>query len=250
MSGTETETGKRRVALVTGGAKRVGRAIVTRLAERGCDVAFTYLSGESEARELQNTLRQSVRKAFAVRADLTDPLSAVAMIGELIESEFGRLDVLVNNASLYEPDRLGDVALEQSRRHWAIHFESPLLLCQRFSPLLRQAGGHVVNMLDLLAERPRPEYLTYCASKAGLWNLTLSLARELAPQVTVNGIAPGAVAWPENFPDADRQKYLGRVPLGRAGTPEDVARLVYFLCTGGGYLTGQIIRLDGGRSIT
>jgi pteridine reductase len=252
MSNVETTSasGGRPVALVTGGAKRVGRAIVMRLAEGGYDVAFTYLSGESEARELQNTLRQLGCKAGGVRADLTDPQAAVTAIGNFIDREFGRLDVLVNNASLYEPDRLGAVSLEQSRRHWAIHVESPLLLCQHFASQLRQGGGHVINMLDLLAERPRPEYLTYCASKAGLWNLTLSLARELAPQVTVNGIAPGAVAWPVNFPDADRQKYLARVPLGRAGTPEDVAQLVYFLCTGGAYVTGQIIRLDGGRSIT
>jgi pteridine reductase len=247
---TKSASGGRRVALVTGGAKRVGRAVVMRLADGGYDVAFTYLSGEAEARELQNTLGQLGRKAVGVRADLTDPPGAVETIGDSISREFGRLDVLVNNASLYEPDRLGDVTLAQSRRHWAIHVESPMLLCQHFAPLLREAGGHVINMLDLLAERPRPQYLTYCASKAGLWNLTLSLARELAPQVTVNGIAPGAVAWPANFPEADRQKYLQRVPLGRPGTPEDVAQLVYFLCTGGTYLTGQIVRLDGGRSIT
>jgi pteridine reductase len=136
------------------------------------------------------------------------------------------------------------------RRLMAIHYESPLLLAQAFEALLRQARGHVVNMVDLLAERPWPQYMPYCASKAALANLTLSLARELAPDVTVNGIAPGVVEWPPDYPEAEKQKYLKRVPLSRAGTPQDVANLVHFLATGGSYITGQIIRLDGGRSIT
>jgi len=124
-----------------------------------------------------------------------------------------------------------------------------MLLCQAFAPLLRASGGHVVNMVDLLAERPWPQYLAYCASKAGLWTLTLGLARELAPEVTVNGIAPGVVEWPDDYPEEERQKYLKRVPLARAGTPQDVANLVEFLCTAGRYITGQTIRLDGGRSV-
>ena len=120
----------------------------------------------------------------------------------------------------------------------------------RFAPLLRTAKGRVINMVDLLAERPWPQYMAYCASKAALANLTLSLARELAPEVTVNGIAPGVVEWPADYPEAEKEKYLKRVPLGRAGTPQDVANLVHFLATEGSYITGQIIRLDGGRSIT
>src|SRR6185369_5639982 len=114
-----------------------------------------------------------------------------------------------------------------------------LLLCQKFQPLLRAARGHVINMIDLLAERPWPQYMAYCASKAALANLTLSLARELAPEVTVNGIAPGVVEWPNDYPQAERDKYLKRVPLNRPGTPQDVANLVHFLATGGSYMTGQ-----------
>ncbi len=165
-------------------------------------------------------------------------------------AEFGRLDVLVNSASLYHQASLAQTSLEASRRLWAIHVESPMLLCQRFEAQLRKSQGSVINMLDLLAERPWPKYLAYCASKAGLWNLTLGLARELAPEVTVNGIAPGVVEWPSDYPESEKQKYLKRVPLGRAGTPGDVAEAVHFLCTAGRYITGQIIRLDGGRSIT
>src|SRR4029079_11960237 len=134
--------------------------------------------------------------------------------------------------SLYQPSALDQTNLEQMRRLMAIHFESPLLLAQALAPRLRAAKGHIINMVDLLAERPWPQYLSYCASKAALWNLTLGLARELAPEVTVNGIAPGVVEWPEGFPQAEREKYLKRVPLGRAGTPEDVAETVHFLATG------------------
>lgn len=239
-----------RVALVTGGAKRVGRAIALALSEAGFDIAFTYLSSDSDAEDLKTKLQAAGRNCVAVRADLTDPATSVASIYDAVSSGFGRLDVLVNNASLYLPGGLKSAELETMRRLWAIHVESPLLLCQRFEPLLRASRGHVVNMVDLLAERPWPSYLAYSASKAALWNLTLGMARELAPEVTVNGIAPGVVEWPRDYPQAQRDKYLKRVPLARAGTPNDVATTVRFLCSEGSYITGQIIRLDGGRSIT
>jgi pteridine reductase len=238
-----------RVALVTGGARRVGRAIVERLAQSGYDIAFTYLSSHDEAEELAGQIRATGRYCIAIEADLTKPSTAVAQIASHIEP-VGRLDVLVNNASLYKPGGLEDPILPDSTRLWAIHAEAPLLLCQRFEKLLRAGRGHVINMVDLLAERPWPKYLAYCASKAALWNLTLGLARSLAPEVTVNGIAPGVVEWPDDYPPQERDNYLKRVPLARAGTPQDVANLVHFLCTGGQYITGQIIRLDGGRSIT
>jgi len=239
-----------RVALVTGGARRVGRAIVERLAEAGFDIAFTYLGSEGDAQELSNDLQAQGRACLTIKADLTDPATSVAIIGDAVAKRFGRLDVLINNASLYLPADLAHAELSSSRRMWAIHVEAPMLLCQRFAPMLRSAKGHVVNMVDLLAEKPMPGYLPYSASKAGLWNLTLGLARELAPDVTVNGIAPGVVEWPENYPQSDKEKYLKRVPLGRAGTGRDVAEAVHFLCTRGSYMTGQILRLDGGRSIT
>lgn len=238
------------MALVTGGAKRVGRAIVERLASAGFDVAFTYLGSEAEAFALRDALVARGRRAVAVRADLTTPEEAVDRIRGAFGGTFDRLDVLVNSASLYERGGLTDATTERSRRLWAIHVESPMLLCRAFEPMLRASRGHVVNMVDLLAERPWPEYMVYCASKAGLWNLTLGLARALAPEVTVNGIAPGVVEWPDDYPEAEREKYLKRVPLGRPGSPDDVAEMVVFLCTGGSYVTGQIIRLDGGRSIT
>lgn len=237
------ETAEKRVALVTGGAKRVGRAIVETLAGEGFSVVFTYNSSEAEAAELARRL-----DAQAIKADLSDPVAASKEIRATFAG--GRLDVLVNNASLYHPARLAETTPDLMRRLMAIHYEAPLLLAQAFEPMLRASRGHIINMLDLLVERPWPRYMPYCASKAALANLTLSLARELAPEVTVNGIAPGVVEWPPDYPEAEKQKYLKRVPLQRPGTPQDVANLVHFLATGGAYITGQIIRLDGGRSIT
>jgi len=242
-----SQTNPPRVALITGGAIRVGKAIALHLADAGFDIALTYLNNGQAAKDLAREIEGKSRRCAAIRADLCEPAAAVEAIYAQFTASFQRLDVLVNNASLYEPDASGDSS--QTRRLWAIHVESPLLLCRRFAPMLQSAGGCVVNMLDLAAERPMPGYLSYCASKAGLWNLTLGLARELAPGVRVNGIAPGVVEWPADLPMEKREQYLRRVPLGRAGTPQDVAEAVHFLCIGANYVTGQILRLDGGRSI-
>jgi len=239
-----------KIALVTGGAVRVGRAIVLKLAEAGYDIAFTYLSSEAEAKNLCAEVANLGRRAVAIRADLAELPSSIEKIGIEYRANFSQLDLLVNNASIYAPSGLDDVTLPAIRRMWAIHAEAPLLLCREFRRELQSANGAVVNMVDLMAERPWPAYMAYCASKAALANLTLSLARELAPQVRVNGIAPGVVEWPADYPQTEREKYLKRVPLARAGTPQDVAEAVLFLARPGGCVTGQILRLDGGRSIT
>jgi NAD(P)-dependent dehydrogenase (short-subunit alcohol dehydrogenase family) len=241
-----------RLALVTGGAKRVGRATCLRLARAGFDVAFTYLSSDRDADGLSREVQSLGRRPLAIRADLTDPEAAAATVFDAFTRAFpaGRLDLLVNNASAYTPATLQQTTLATSRRLMAVHYESPLLLAQKFEPLLRAARGHIVSMSDLLASRPWPQYVPYCASKAALSNLTLSLARALAPDVTVNAIAPGVVEWPPGYPEAEKEKYLKRVPLARPGTPDDVADLVLFLATAGTYITGQILPLDGGRSIT
>jgi pteridine reductase len=242
-------TNEKGVALVTGAARRVGRAIALRLADEGFDIAFTYLTSAADAAELHDEIQKKGRSCVAISADLTDSQSAAETISRQVTAKFGRLDVLVNSASLYQPDAAPAQVTTQMRRLWAIHVESPLLLTRAFSPTLQSAGGSIINMLDLLAERPIPGYLAYCASKAGLWNLTLGVARELAPRVRVNGIAPGVVEWPADLPADKREQYLRRVPLGRAGTPNDVAGAVAFLSDGSSYITGQILRIDGGRSI-
>ncbi len=238
----------RKTALITGGAQRVGRAIVERLAAGGFDVVFTYRSSEDAARDLANRLDTDVRGCVAVEVDLANVAPFEKPLRAAVE-QFGRLDVLVNNASIYEPDPPApDGAFAE--RIFNVNVAAPVTLIEWFAPQLRASRGHIVNLLDILAEKPWPQYATYCASKAALWNHTLSFARALAPHVTVNGIAPGVVAWPEDYPEEERRKYLKRVPLDRPGTPEDVASLVHFLVTEGTYITGQVIRLDGGRSIT
>ena len=234
-----------RVALVTGGARRVGRAIVKRLAAAGFAVAFTYYASEDDAETLQAECG-----AWPIKADLTEPDASGEHIAEVLELFAGQLNLLVNNASTFTPGGLTDGSVKSLRLMQTLHVEAPLLLARRFAPMLRATRGHIVNLCDLLGERPAPAYLNYCTTKAALAAQTLGLARELAPEVTVNGIAPGVVDWPDDFPEDGRAAYLKRVPLGRAGTPADAAELVHFLATGGAYLNGQILRLDGGRSIT
>lgn len=235
------------IALITGAARRVGRAVALHLAEHGFDVAFTYRSSEREAMELRDLVVLRGRRALAIQADLACLPQAAETIGAHMGAFGSRLDLLVNNASLYLCDDLDDPT--QMARLWSIHVEAPLLLAHRLRQPLAAGGGCIINMVDLLASRPMKGYLRYCSSKAGLVSLTLGLARELAPAVRVNGIAPGVVEWPDDFPESEKASYLQRVPLARVGTPEDVANLVRFLATDGSYITGQIIGLDGGRAL-
>ena len=239
-----------RVALVTGGGKRIGRAIVERLAEAGFDIAFTYLHSADGAAEVVGALEKAGRQALAINADLSHPETVEKEVARVALDRFGRVDVLVNSASIYEPTPLQSVTLDRLRILMAIHCETPLMLCHALGPSLKANHGHMVNILDVIVSRPWPEYLGYCASKAALWNLTLGLAAELAPDVTVNGIAPSVVQWPEQASERYRERYLSRIPLARPGQPADVANAVHYLCTAGSYITGQILHVDGGYSIT
>lgn len=239
----------RRTALITGGARRVGRRIALHLAERGWDIAITYRASAAEASSLAERVEGLGGECVLAQADFTDPPAAAARVADVVSTRFARLDLLLHNASLYERGGLLETDHAQLRRLLAVHAETPVLLTQRLAPLLRSAGGSVIVMSDEQLDRPGPAYAAYSLSKAALENAVKSLARELAPQVTVNAISPGVVEWPDDMPPAARQKYLKRVPLARAGTPQDVANLVEFLCTTGRYITGQTIRLDGGRSV-
>ncbi len=240
---------ERRTALVTGGARRVGRAIVERLAEAGFEVAFTYNGSARAAWELSEELSHRGQRVRNKHIDLSAP-DAAHELADWARSSLGRVDVLVNNASLYLPDEPdAGASLELMTKLMNVNFVAPALLTTNLLQELKASGGVVVNMIDLLASRPWPKYSAYCASKAALQNFTLSAARKLAPEARAVGIAPGVVDWPDAMPDAARDAYLEKVPLARAGTPRDVANLVQFLATEGSYITGQIITLDGGRSI-
>lgn len=208
---------------------------------------FTYRTPGREVDSALSELASAGTRAQALQADLEHD-DAPRTIADWVKQATPRLDLLVNCASLYAPDDPQHL-VAQSRRFLRVNYESPVELTHQLGPLLIRSKGHVVNMVDLLAEKPMPSYSAYCASKAALASATLSLARQLAPDVTVNGIAPGVIEWPDDMPLEQREAYLVRVPLRRAGTPEDAAHLVHFLATEGTYIIGQIIRLDGGRSI-
>jgi len=232
-----------KTALITGAAHRVGRAIAIGLAQAGWNAAITYNVSRDEAEETVASIEKLGRKAIAIKADFTRPQKSAPAVKEAVHKRLGKIHLLVNNASIYLP---GDDP-DDARRMWAVHVETPLLLARAFAADLR-SGGRIVNMLDAMVQTPRPEYAAYCASKAGLWNLTLSLARQFAPHATVNGIAPGVVLWPKGYPKNLQQKYLRRVPLRQAGNPRQVVQCVLFFCQQD-YVTGQVVVLDGGRSL-
>jgi pteridine reductase len=237
------------VALVTGGARRVGRAIVGALADAGYDVMIHYHTSADDAQETSARVVSAGQQAAVCCGDLADP----AVGGRLVEAtvaRWGRLDLLVNNASIFEPDP--DVGFSQSswERTFQINTFAPAALAAAATEhLVRADRGQVINLCDIAAERPWRNYTAYCASKAALVNLTRALARRLAPRVRVNGVSPGIAVFPEDYDAVLRQKLIARVPLKRAGEPEDIASTVRFLATAADYITGQIINVDGGRSI-
>jgi len=237
-----------RVALVTGGARRVGRATCLALAEAGCDCLLTYRRSVDEAASLVDRIESMGRRAWAVEHDLEADDAAEALEAAVRERT-SRLDVLVHNASIFERTGWGRVTGASWRRHMRINAESPVLATQSLSDMLRaDGGGRVIHFVDIhVMGRPRRGYAAYNASKAALLEMTRTLALELAPEVTVNAIAPGVVAWAEGMSASEREAYLEATPLERAGTPGDAAKAVVFLARGADYVTGQVIRIDGGR---
>jgi pteridine reductase len=239
-----------KTVLITGAARRVGAAIARRMHAAGANIALHYrnsaAAAETLADELQNVRTGSVQTFKANLLDLKE-------IGKLIESaleSFGRLDILVNNASTFYPTPVGEITSEAWDDLMGTNVKAPLFLAQAAAPALRTTSGLIINMVDIHAFRPLKRYAVYCTAKAALGMLTHSLARELAPHVRVNGIAPGPVMWPEEPPDpAMKEKTISQTLLQRQGTPEDVARTALFFATEAPYITGQILAVDGGRSV-
>lgn len=237
------------VVLITGAARRVGAAMVRELHGAGARIAFTYRSSGAEADALAARLqKQRPDSALALPADVLDTDALPALIEQVL-GNFGRLDALINNASSFYPTPLGEI----TERDWAdligTNLKAPLFLTQAAAPELRKRRGAVINMVDIHAQRPLGRHLVYCAAKAGLAMLTRGLARELGPEVRVNGIAPGPILWPDaGMDEKQKQNIIRRTALQRAGTPEDVAALALYLLRDAPYVTGQIIAVDGGRS--
>jgi pteridine reductase len=239
-----------KAVLVTGGARRVGAAIARRLHAAGAMVLVHYRDSEADAAKLESELNAlRARSAAKVKAELLAPVAPRALVGGALEA-FGRLDIVVNNASSFFPVDVG--AIESS--HWeeliGSNLRAPLFISQQAAPELAKNEGAIINIVDIHAERPLKGYALYSTAKAGLAALTRALALELAPRVRVNGVAPGAIAWPEDgqFEQAERSRIVATTPLGRTGVPEDIARAVHFFACAP-FVTGQILAVDGGRSI-
>jgi len=243
-------TGK--VALITGGARRVGAEIARTLHAHGMNLVIHYRSSKEDAHALQVELEKHRPKSVALaRGDLLKVAQLPAIIEEAAAA-FGRLDALVNNASSFYPTPVGAATEEQWEDLIGTNLKAPFFLAQAAAPHLKKTHGCIVNITDIHAERPIKHYPVYSAAKAGLVMLTKSLARELAPEVRVNAIAPGTILWPEGeaeVSEAQKQEMLTRIPLRRSGSPDDIARTTLFLIRDADYINGQVIAVDGGRTI-
>lgn len=239
-----------KVVLVTGASRRIGAEIVRVLHAAGYGVALHFHrsaeSAETLAADLNARRPDSVQ---LLRADLNDAANLPNLVEQVLK-RWGRLDAMVNNASVFYPTPLGEVTLTQWDELLGSNLKAPFFLAQAASPVLRRHQGAMVNLVDIYAERPLRSHPVYSIAKAGLAALTRSLALELAPEVRVNGVSPGAILWPEQNHDPDAQaEILGKVPLSRAGEPADIARAVRFFLIDAPYVTGQILAVDGGRSL-
>lgn len=235
------------VALITGASHRIGAAIARTLHAAGYSLALHCRRSRDELDTLIDELEaRRAGSTLALQADLAD----AGRLPELIDAtvaRFGRLDALVNNASMFHPTPVGSITAEQCDALFAANARAPLLLAQAAAPHLKTSRGCIVNITDIYAERPLPRHAAYCMSKAALRMATLALARDLAPDVRVNAVAPGAILWPEGQADADRADALARIPLARTGTPEEIAGAVLWLIRDATYVTGQTVPVDGGR---
>ncbi len=239
-----------KVALVTGAARRLGAAIARRLHAAGAAVLIHHRGGEAEAAALEAQLNGVRAKSAArVKADLGAPIAPRVLVEAALE-RFGRLDLLVNNASTFYPTALGEVEPAHWEELLGANLRAPFFLAQAAAPQLVANRGAIVNIADIHAERPLQGYAVYSIAKAGLVAATRALALELAPQVRVNAVAPGAIAWPEDgqFDPPERGRIVATTPLARTGTPEEVAQAVLYLATAS-FVTGQVLAVDGGRSV-
>lgn len=239
----------RPVALVTGGAVRVGRAISEGLGGAGFAVAVNYHRSEAAALALVRQLQADGIPAVALEVDITQPGAAVGLL-DAAEEALGPVRVLVNNAAVFERRAFLQLDEEVWRRHLSLNLEAPLWLgLEAGRRMLQRDGGRIVNICGTVGIQPPGAYLPYCVAKSGLDAMTRCMAEALAPRVQVNGVAPGAIVFPEGTPEAERRQVLERVPAGRTGTPEEVAAVVRFFVTAPDYITGTILPVDGGAAL-
>jgi NAD(P)-dependent dehydrogenase (short-subunit alcohol dehydrogenase family) len=237
-----------KVALVTGAAKRIGRSVALRLASEGVDVVVNYRTSKGEADAVVSQIAAMGRRAVAVQADVAKRADVLALFAA-VEMEFGRLDILVNNAGMFFPAKFEELTEEQWDRILDANLKSQFLCSQAAAPMLRRGGhGRIVNFASLGGLLAWPAYTHYCVSKAGVIMLTRCLARALAPEITVNAIAPGTISFPGDAPEL-AEDFISRAPLHRTGTAKDIDDAVVFLAQSP-FITGQVIVVDGGRTLT
>ncbi len=234
-------------ALVTGGARRVGKAIALALAGRGADIVIHYNSGATEAEATAEEIRSLNVRAAIVQGDLSDVAVAMALPGRAHDA-FGRLDIVVNSAATMQRTPIGGVAPDDWDAMFALNLRAPFFIAQAAAPLLREQGGVLVNIADLAAYETWPAYVPHAITKAGVVQMTRGLARALAPTIRVNAVAPGAVLLPEEWDAETSHRLVATTPLGKLGTAADVAQAVVYLCEAQ-YVTGEVIIVDGGRHI-
>ena len=238
-----------KIALVTGGAKRVGKAIVQALAARGCHLVVHYHRSQAQAQETVRDLRAAGHRALAVQADITKEDQVEAMI-EAATVHFGRIDILVNNAALFYRTPVETLSIEDWERVMDVNLTGTFLCAHKIGLRMREWGwGHIINIADVAGERPWADYIPYSVSKACVLTFTQGLAMELAPQVMVNAVIPGPVLFQEDTPDNVRQREIDKTLVKRAGSPQDVAQVVVFVAESD-YSTGASFHVDGGRSLT
>jgi pteridine reductase len=239
-----------KTVLITGGARRVGAAIGRRLHAAGANLVVHYRNSAQDAEALVGELNAArAGTAAGFRADLLD-LEKLHELSGYAVGRFGGLDVLVNNASTFYPTPVGKITPQNWDDLMGSNLKAPLFLSQTAAPALRKRNGLILNIVDIHALRPLRDYTVYCIAKAGLHMLTRSLAKELGPEIRVNGISPGPVMWPEHGGDeASRAKIIQRTILQKMGTPEDIARTALFFAAHAPFITGQVLAVDGGRSV-
>lgn len=240
-----------KVVLITGGAKRVGAAICRRLHSAGANLMLHYRASAGEARLLQAELNHVRAESVAlIQADLLDLNKLPAIIDQTLQT-FTRLDALVNNASSFFATPVSEITAAAWDDLIGTNLRAPLFLAQAAAPALKRTQGAIVNIADIHGERPLKNFVVYSVAKAGLIAVTRSLARELAPEVRVNAIAPGPILWPDDasFDELSRQRIVSQTPLKREGEPDDIAKAVYFLLAEAPYVTGETLRVDGGRHV-
>lgn len=237
-----------RAALVTGAGRRVGQAIAVGLARAGCDVAVHVHGTPDGGADTAARIGALGRRAAVLAADLADPAAARALADRAAAALGGRLDVLINSAAIMVRQAVEEVSADSWDRTLDLNLRAPFFVTQGALPHLRRARGKVVNLADVAALEPWPAYVPHCVSKAGVVMLTKGLARALAPDITVNAVAPGAVLLPDDWDAGTREHFATTTPLGRLGSPEDVVQAILYLLTAD-YVTGTVLVVDGGRVI-